>query len=118
MSEFRLDRNATAHYSSFAEAAKSYGCKPVSKVTKDMKKLKEHQEKFCERHLCSSCGQPMTWVEGTSTMVCSNAKCRGIKQTRTDKEGNEIVSYLPSYDLLDSKGSEIAYNIFSQTNHN
>ena len=55
----------------------------------------------------------MRWVEGTSTMVCSNEKCRGIKHTRTDADGNEIVTYLPSYDLLDSRGTEIANIIFS-----
>lgn len=113
MKDFRMGRNTTEHYTSFQECAKAFGCRPVSKVTKDMKKLKDQREKFCERHRCAACGQPMSWVEGTSTMVCSNEKCRGIKQTRVDKDGNEIVSYLPSYDLLDDKGFSIAQNIFT-----
>ncbi len=113
MRDFRLGRNETAHYSSFIEVAKAFGCRPVIKKTNDEKKLAKQKEVFCGKHRCRSCGEPMSWVDGTSTMVCSNEKCRGIKQTRTDVDGNEIVAYLPSYDLLDDLGTEIANNIFS-----
>ena len=113
MREFRMGRNTTEYYTSFQDLAKAFGCRPVNKKTKDEKKLASQQEKFVNSHKCKACGNPMRWVEGTSTMVCSNEKCRGIKQTRTDKEGNEIVTYLPSYDLLDEKGASIAYNLFS-----
>lgn len=113
MRDFRLGRNTTEHYSSFEELGKAFGCKPVSKVTKDMKKLASQQEKFVNSHRCKACGQPMRWIEGVSTMVCSNEKCRGIKHTRTDADGNEIVTYTPSYSLLDEKGFEICTNIFS-----
>ena len=113
MKEIRLGNNTTAHYSSFEELAVAFGCKPVSKVTKDMKKLQEQQEKFKGKHKCKACGEPMEFINNTSTMACKNPKCRGIKQVRTDKEGNEIVTYLPSYDLLDTLGMEIGINIFS-----
>ena len=43
----------------------------------------------------------MEFINNTSTMACKNPKCKGIKQVRLDKEGNEVVTYLPSYDLLD-----------------
>lgn len=113
MRDFRLGRNTTEHYTSFEEAGRAFGCRPVSKVTKDMKKLEKQRETFVGKHKCRSCGNPMTWVDGTSTMVCQNPACRGIKHTRTDSDGNEIVTYSPSYSLLDSTGTIIAENIFS-----
>ena len=109
----RLGNNTTENYSSFEELAAAWGCKPVSKVTKDMKKLKDQQEKFRGKHKCKACGEPMEFINNTSTMACKNPKCKGIKQVRLDKEGNEIVTYLPSYDLLDELGAEIGNNIFS-----
>ena len=112
MSKFRMDRNTTEHYTSFEELARAWGCKPTSKQTKDKKKLKNQQEDFCNRHKCKACGKPMTWVSG-NVMACQNPGCKGIKKTRIDKEGNEVITYLPSYDLLSEKGAEIANNIFS-----
>lgn len=109
----RLGNNTTEHYSSFEELAAAWKCKPVSKVTKDMKKLKEQQEKFRGKHCCKACGQPMEFINDTSVMACKNPGCLGVKHVRRDVEGNEIVTYLPSYNLLDSLGSEIANNIFS-----
>ena len=109
----RLGNNTTEQYSSFEELAAAWKCKPVSKVTKDMKKLQEQREKFRGKHLCKSCGKPMEFINDTSTMACKNPLCKGIKHVRLDKEGNEIVTYLPSYDLLDELGTEIAGNIFS-----
>ena len=113
MRAMRLGNNTTEHYTSFEELAAAWGCKPVSKVTKDMKKLKDQQEKFRGKHKCKACGEPMEFINNTSTMACKNPKCKGIKQVRLDKEGNEIVTYLPSYDLLDELGAEIGNNIFS-----
>ena len=46
-------------------------------------------------------------------MSCVNEKCKGIKMEREDADGNKIVSYIISYDLLDDTGAEIAQNIFS-----
>lgn len=118
MRDFRLGLNTTEHYSSFAEAAKAFGCRPVSKVTKDMKKLKDQQENFYKRdkkRTCSACGSPMTLVAGTSVMTCNNPECKGIKHTRTDAEGKEIINYTPSYCLLDGVAIDVANNIFSVT---
>lgn len=102
-------------YESFQELCQDYyHMKPTTKTTKDPEKLKSQQEKFLGRHKCKACGELMTWIPGTSTMVCKNEKCKGIKISRTDNEGNEIISYVPSYDLLDTLGFEIAQNIFGE----
>ena len=113
MREFRIGGGFKECYFSLEECAKAWGCKPVTKQTKDKKKLESQREKFCAKHRCKACKQPMTWVNGTSVMSCQNPACKGIKHTRTDADGNEIVTYLPSYDLLDGLGAEIATNIFS-----
>ena len=112
MREFRMGCGTREHYTSFEECAKAWGCKPVIKKTKDANKLASQQEKFCARHKCKACGQPMTYVGGNQ-MTCTNEKCKGIKVEREDKEGNKIVSYVVSYELLDELGAEIANNIFS-----
>lgn len=113
MTKKRLGGGFTEHYSSFEELAKVYGCRPVNKKTKDAKKLETQKEKFCAKHLCSACKQPMTFINNTNVMVCTNDKCKGIKNTKTDKEGNEIISYTTSYDVLDTLGAEIGNIIFS-----
>lgn len=113
MKNFRLGKNTKEHYTSIEEMAKAWGCKPVVKRTKDEKKLKGQQEKFCARHKCKACGQPMTWVGG-SMMTCQNENCKGIKVEEKDKDGNIVkIEYLVPYDLLDDTGAEIAQNIFS-----
>ena len=112
MKDFRLGRNETAHYSSFEEMRKAYGLPTLNKKTKDENKLEAQQQKFLSKHRCKACNEPMMYIGGNQ-MVCKNEKCRGIKFVREDKEGNEIVTYLPSYDLLNELGSEIANNIFS-----
>ena len=76
MKAMRLGNNTTAHYSSFEELGKAWGCRPVSKVTKDMKKLQEQQEKFRGKHKCKACGESMEFINNTSTMACKNPKCR------------------------------------------
>ena len=112
MKEFRMGSNTTEHYSSFEEAAKAWGCKPVIKKTKDEEKLKSQQNKFVMKHCCKACGEPMAYIGGNQ-MTCTNEKCKGIKIEREDKEGNKIISYIVSYDLLDDTGTKIAQNIFS-----
>lgn len=113
MKNFRMGKNTKEHYSSLAELGAAWGCKPVIKKTKDEKKLKDQQEKFCMRHKCKSCGQPMKWVCG-SMMTCVNESCKGIKVEEKDADGAVIrVDYLVSYELLDDLGAEIATNIFS-----
>ena len=112
MKTFRMDHNTTEHYTSFEELAKAWNCRPVTKKTKDEGKLKNQQEKFCSKHRCKACGEPMSWITG-SVMACTNDKCRGIKVEREDMDGNKIISYVTSYDLLDDLGTEIAEIIFS-----
>ena len=113
MKEYRLGRNTTEHYTSLEDLRKAWGCRPINKRTLDEKKLQSQRESFCSKHKCKVCGKPMLWMNGTSVMSCNNPDCKGIKNVRTDLDGNEIVTYLPSYDLLDSVGSEIANNLFS-----
>lgn len=113
MKEYRLGKNTTEHYTSLQELGAAWGCKPFTKRTKDEKKLEGQRSAFNGKHRCKSCNQPMVWVNGTSVMSCKNPSCKGIKNVRTDADGNEIVTYLPSYDLLDSIGAEIANNLFS-----
>lgn len=111
MREFRIGGGFKECYFSLEECAKAWGCKPVTKQTKDKKKLESQREKFCAKHRCKACSQPMTYIGGNQ-MTCTNEKCKGIKVEREDKEGNKIVSYVTSYELLDSNGAEIAANIF------
>lgn len=113
MKEYRLSKDTTEHYTSLEALREAWGCKPITKRTSDEKKLQSQREVFCGKHKCKACGQPMVWMNGTSVMSCKNPGCKGIKNVRTDADGNEIVTYLPSYDLLDSVGADIAYNIFS-----
>ena len=116
MRDFRLGRNTIEHYSSFEEMGKSWGCLSVSKTTKDMKKLKDQQENFYKRdkkRTCTACGKPLTLVQGTSVMSCQNPDCKGVKYTRKDSEGKDVVNYAPSYCLLEGVAIEIANNIFS-----
>ena len=113
MKNFRMGSNTTAHYSSFEEVAKAFGCKPIVKQTKDKEKLEIQRNKFVNRHLCSACEKPMVYTGG-NLMVCKNENCLGIKhETKNDETGEVRVWYTPSFDLLDSKGAVIAENIFA-----
>lgn len=108
----RINNRGEAWFNSFEELAKSMNIKPVTKVTKDKKKLSEQQEVFVSRHKCKACGEPMTYIGG-NMMTCKNPDCKGIKITRDNEDGTKSISYITSYDLLDEKGGEIAGNIFS-----
>lgn len=108
----RINNRGEACYSSFEELAKSMNIKPVSKVTKDKKKLEEQQERFLSKHKCKACGHPMTYIGG-NMMTCTNPECKGIKVTKENEDGTKSISYITSYDLLDDIGGEIAGNIFS-----
>lgn len=98
------------NYSSLEELRADWGLPPVSKRTKDLNKLKGQQDRFYKRHTCSNCSKPLTYVGG-NIMVCTNESCRGIKSEFKDKEGNTVVRYYPSFELLDTKGADIASNI-------
>ena len=115
MKEFRKAKGVTERYTSLEEMGKAWGCKPVIKQTKDKEKLQKQREKFCGYHKCKACGEPMTYIGG-SIMTCTNEKCKGIKLERKDADGNVIVTYLTSYELLDDHFAEIAENIFYETN--
>lgn len=113
MKEYRLGKNTTEHYTSMEALRAAFGCKPIKKRTSDDKKLEGQRNAFIGKHRCKACNKSMMWVNGTSVMSCTNPDCKGIKYVRTDADGNEIITYLPSYDLLDSVGAEIASNLFS-----
>ena len=98
-------------YSSFSEVATAMGmASPVKKV--DQNKQQSRQKKFCSYHKCKTCGEPMIFVEGTNIMTCSNPQCKGIKHEFKDKEGNKVVKYSPSYDLLADKYASMASSLF------
>lgn len=103
--------NGQTVYSSFKEYAECNGIKSDTKK-KNKKNTVASQEKFASHHKCRACGQPMSFVSGTNIMVCRNVDCKGIKQTRLDSEGNQIVSYRPSYDVLKEKYADIAKNLY------
>lgn len=110
MRAFRKDRNCTEHYTSFEAAAKSFGCKPVIRRTKDENKLAAQREKFLGT--CKCCGQPMHLVSGTNVLCCNNENCKGIKMTGTNEDGSERIWYIPVSRTLDDKGFEIGLNLF------
>lgn len=113
MNEFTLGSGVTAHYTSFEEAAKDFGCKPVVKKTKDGNKLTSQREKFAKHHKCRACGKPMVLIPGTNVFTCDNPHCKGIKVDRKGEDGAVLATnYITSYDLLDEQSTEIANNIF------
>lgn len=114
MREFRKAKGVTEHYTSLEELRTAWNCKPIIKQTKDKDKLKKQRENFCGYHKCKACGEPMSYLGG-SVMACTNEKCKGIKNERTDNDGNVIVSYSVSYEILEDKYAEIATNIFYET---
>ena len=117
MREFRNGKNCTEHYSSFAEMRTAFGLKEIVKRTKDEQKLQKQKEAFYSRHICKACGTPMTFVNGTNVMCCTNEKCNGIKHQMTNEDTGEIkVWYTPSCKTLDGKSASIANNIFCDTN--
>lgn len=107
----RLSKNTTAHYSSFEEVAKAFGCKPLKKRTDDAEKLKNQQEKFVGK--CRVCGQNLTYIDGTNVLACTNTSCKGIKRTYKNEDGTENVRYIPVTRIVDEVGMEIAMNLFS-----
>lgn len=114
MKNFRMSKGVTEHYTSLEELREAFGLKPVVKQTKDEDKLLKQRRNFRNFYKCRSCGEPMTYIGG-SVMTCTNEKCRGIKHERTDADGNTIVTYSVSYELLDDHFSEVAENLFCET---
>lgn len=114
MKEFRLSKGVTEHYTSLEELREGFGLKKISKQTKDKEKLSKQREQFCKFYKCKACGTPMTWIGG-SIMCCTNESCKGIKNERTDADGNVMVTYTTSYQLLDDHFADVANNIFCET---
>jgi hypothetical protein len=112
MKKFRLSKDTTEHYTSLEELRTAWLLKPVIKKTKDQERLKKQQESFYNKHKCPACSKPMTYLHG-NIMTCTNPQCKGIEIKREDNEGNTLISYLTPYDLLDTKGSDIATNILA-----
>lgn len=98
-------KNKVTHFRSFTAAAASFGCKKVTKVTKDAEKLTKQRERFSSNHRCRACGKPMTHISGTNIFACR--ECDGIEIGIPGSSRK-----IPSYDLLDERGAEIANNIF------
>lgn len=115
MKEFRKAKGVTERYTSLEELRKRFGLKPVVKQTKDKDKIQKQRENFCNHHKCKACGSPMIYL-GESVMTCGNENCKGVKHERIDNEGNVIVTYSVSYELLNDHFKEIATNIFYETN--
>lgn len=113
MSNYRMSKGTTEHFTSLEGLRTAWGMKPVTKKTSDKKKLKDQKERFLNKHKCKACGIPMTYIHG-NVMACTNSKCKGIEVKREDKDGNEIVSYVNSFCILDDIGAKIAQNIFSE----
>lgn len=105
----RVERTGTRYFS--LEEFASAKAKKVEKPN-DVEKIKSQRNKFEARHKCRACSNPLTWINGTSVMTCTNPDCKGIKVTR-ERNGEKITSYLTSYDLLDNIGENIANNVYS-----
>ena len=78
MSNYRMSKGTTEHFTSLEEMRTAWGMKPVTKKTSDKKKLKEQQERFLSKHKCKACGTPMTYIHG-NVMACKNPECKGIE---------------------------------------
>lgn len=102
-------------YSSFEELGKAWGLKPITKQTKDKKKLNNQREAFAKRHLCPACKQPMTYIDGSNIMSCLEEGCRGVKREfKNEETGEIIVRFEPAFHTLNDLGAEIATNIFAE----
>lgn len=107
------EKNLKGNYTSFADIRSEFGLKEIRTQTKDKKKLDEQRNKFRGKHICPACKQPMSYIDGTNLMVCSNSECNGIKHEEVNEEtGEKKVWYDVSYHNLDNVGAVIASNIF------
>lgn len=94
----RIEGNGTRYFS-FDELP------GVHKTQKPKKQNENSKEKFAGK--CKICGSLLSFVEGTNVMVCKNPQCKGLK---TKGEENN----LPSFRFLDTKGMQIANNLFGK----
>ena len=102
-------------YNNFADLRGEFNLPPLRTQTKNVDKLKEQRANFASRHICPTCKQTLSLVEGTNIMVCQNNSCKGVPVKTKDKEtGLEKTVYLESFHTLDGKSSDIANNIFKE----
>lgn len=110
---YRLSKDTIARFTSMEELRKAWQLNPLTtKKPNNAKRLKKVQEDFKSHHKCKACGSPMEWITG-SVMTCTNPQCKGIKVERVDDDGNKIISYITSYNLLSDHYAEIAETLFS-----
>ncbi len=110
---YRLSKDTMCRFTSMDELREAWQLKPLTtKKPNNEKRLKKIQEDFCSHHKCRACGKSMTWIGG-DIMTCCNPQCRGIKVERTDEDGNKIINYITSYNLLSDHYAEIAETIFT-----
>lgn len=110
MREFRKSKDCTAYYTSFDELREGFGMKPIKRKTDDAKKLVAQQEKFLGT--CKVCKKKLNFIKGTNVLACQNPDCNGVKMTGINEDGIEVNWYIPVTKMLNSKGMEIAMNLF------
>lgn len=110
MREFRKSKDVAERYTSLEDLRAGFGLKPVKKRTNDENKLKLQKEKFVGK--CKTCGENLSWIEGSNVLACKNEKCKGIKMTSQNEDGTEKVWYIPVFRRLDEEGMCIAERLF------
>ncbi len=76
------------------------------------KKAKE-REKFAGK--CHICGSPLTLVEDTNIMICSNTECKGHAIKAKDENGKmKTVGYVPTFRCLNNRNRKYAEVLFSE----
>ena len=111
MSNYKMGKGVSYHCNSFEDIARKFGCKPFIKRTGNAEKLAKQQKNFYKRHICKACNQPLTWIEGTNIMSCTNPECKGIEKSYEDDTGVKKTGYELSYQSLSEKEEDIANNI-------
>lgn len=110
MSKERLQKDVTGHYNSFEELAKDFGLEPPTHRTKDVQKLNSQRDKLAGK--CKVCGSTLEHISDTNVFVCANEKCKGVKYTKVNKEGEEKVFFAPVIKTMDGLGSKIVEKLF------
>lgn len=109
MSDIRLPKNVTAHYSSFQQMAAALSNKKVKEPKKDAN-WETHINKMKEKILgkCPVCGEQLGFISGTNVCACKNPECRGKKFIRKDG----TVFFVPVSKTLKSRDAKYANDNF------
>ena len=83
MSNYRMSKGTTEHFTSLEEMRTAWGMKPVTKKTSDKKKLKEQQERFLSKHKCKACGTPMTYIHGNVVKILNVKELKSSAKIKT-----------------------------------